>query len=258
MVDSVHAWRPEVPQVDEVLHATFEEHAYPLHTHDTWTVLMIDEGAVAYEVGRAKHLALPSAVTILPPHVAHDGRSARRDKAFRKRVIYMRHDWLPDALVGATADDPTVTHRDVAATVRGIHVALGQPGDPMAAEQGLFTLAEDLRARFGASEEELPDAPLARRTRTMLDDRLTETVTIAEIAAALGAHPSHVIRAFTRAYGLPPHRYVIGRRIDSARHLLVAGAAPSDVAVQVGFYDQAHLTRHFRKVLGVTPAAFAA
>ena len=43
----LRAWRPEVPGVAEVLHAYFPDHAYPLHTHDTWTLLIVDTGAVA-------------------------------------------------------------------------------------------------------------------------------------------------------------------------------------------------------------------
>jgi len=56
---------------------------------------------------------------------------------------------------------------------------------------------------------------------------------------------------------LPPHRYVTGRRIDRARALLLDRVPPAEVAATVGFYDQAHLTRHFRATLGVTPAAYA-
>ncbi len=64
------------------------------------------------------------------------------------------------------------------------------------------------------------------------------------------------MRAFSRAFGLPPHRYVIGRRVDAARRRLLAGEPPAAVATAVGFCDQAHLTRHFRRVLGTSPARY--
>ena len=62
---------------------------------------------------------------------------------------------------------------------------------------------------------------------------------------------------FTRQYGVSPHAYVVGRRVEAARHLLLRGARPADVAVAVGFYDQAHFTRHFRRHVGTTPARYA-
>lgn len=66
------------------------------------------------------------------------------------------------------------------------------------------------------------------------------------------------MRAFSQAYGIAPHRYVTGRRVDRARRLLLDGRTPAEAAVEVGYHDQAHLTRHFRRVLGTTPGAFAA
>ena len=67
----------------------------------------------------------------------------------------------------------------------------------------------------------------------------------------------HLVRSFTRQYGLSPHAYVTGRRIDAARRLLLQGAAPAYAATAVGFYDQAHLTRHFKKHTATTPAGYA-
>jgi len=65
------------------------------------------------------------------------------------------------------------------------------------------------------------------------------------------------VRSFSRQFGLSPHAYVIGRRIDAARRLLLQGAAPADVATAVGLYDQAHFTRHFKNHTATTPASYA-
>ncbi|MCS3842674.1 AraC family ligand binding domain-containing protein [Microbacterium sp. AK031] len=107
MTDSIRAWQPIVPGVREVLHASFEDHAYPMHAHEDWTVLLIDSGAVSYDLDRARHLALPDAVTVLPPEVPHDGRSATRGRGFRKRVLYLESQWLPKSAPSAAAAHPT-------------------------------------------------------------------------------------------------------------------------------------------------------
>jgi AraC-like DNA-binding protein len=257
MTDSVRAWHPDVPFVHEVLHATFDHHAYPRHTHDDWTVLLVDEGAVTYDLERASHGAIPGALSILPPGVPHDGRSAVSGKGFRKRVLYLDADWLPDRCIGAAAANPTVRGRALS-LVTEFHDALDSPGDAMAAEAAVLSLGDVLRAHFGPTATQQPDAPLARRLRTLLDDRLHETISLAEAAGALGVHPSHLVRAFSQAYGIPPHRYVTSRRVDEARHLIAEGTSIAQAAVEVGFHDQAHLTRHFRRILGATPGAFAA
>ncbi|UKJ64860.1 AraC family transcriptional regulator [Cellulosimicrobium cellulans] len=256
--DSVRAWHPEVPLVREVLHATFEHHAYPAHTHDAWTVLLIDDGVVTYALDRAPHDAVPASITLLPPHVPHDGRSAVRGRPFRKRVLYLEPDWLPSPAADAAVAAPLLRDPDALTTLADIHAALDHPADAMAAECGVLALRDVVRSHLGTPPSTARDAPLARRLRALLDDRLTESFTVAEAAALLGAHPSHLVRVFSQTYGIAPHRYVTGRRVDGARRLLLEGRPPADAATEVGFHDQAHLTRHFRRVLGTTPGAFAA
>lgn len=256
MVDLVRAWHPPVPAVREVYHAAFD-HAYPAHAHDGWTVMLIDEGAVAYALDRESHIAAPGAVTVLPPGIPHDGRSAADGRIYRKRVLYLDSGWLPDSAAGLAVRRPTMGDEGALAAVSGIHGSLAEPGDLLAAEQGTLALHRLILAHLGAPVASRPDAPLARRLRAVLDDRFTESFTIAELAAALGAHPSHLSRAFSHAYGLAPHRYVLSRRIDLARRLLVDGERPAVAAAQAGFHDQAHLTRHFRRMLGTTPGALS-
>lgn len=257
MPESARAWHPQVPLVREVLHATFHQHAYPAHTHDDWTLLLVDEGAVSYSLDRTQRLAAPETITLLPPHIPHDGRSADRDKAFHKRVIYLDEAWLPHSAVDAVAGTPTLRDPVSLAAVMSVHDAL-RAGDGMAAESGLTALRERVMAHLGTPATIHRDAPLARRLRDLLDDRMTESFTLAEAATILCAHPSHLVRTFSATYGIPPHRYVTGRRVDRARHLLARGVSAADAAVAVGFHDQAHMSRHFRRILGVAPGTFAA
>jgi AraC-like DNA-binding protein len=257
MADRVRAWRPDVPHLREVLHAEFTEHAYPSHTHGDWTLLLIDAGAVSYALDRRSHTAEPATLTVLPPHVPHDGRTAREGRPFRKRVLYLADSWLPPEAVGRTVDRPTVVRSDAAAAVRRVHAALGG-GDLFEAESELVGVHDVLREDLqGHPPSHTPDVPLARRLRELLDEAVVSGVTLGEASRVLGAHPSHLVRSFSRAYGLAPHRYLTSRRVDLARRMLLDGQRAAEVAVAVGFHDQPHLTRHFRALLGTTPDAFA-
>jgi AraC-like DNA-binding protein len=104
---------------------------------------------------------------------------------------------------------------------------------------------------------DLRDDAVADRLRELLDARVVEGLSLDEAAARLGRHPTHLVRSFTHRHGIPPHRYLTGRRIDLARRLLLAGSAAAEVAVAVGFHDQAHLTRHFTRMLATTPGSYA-
>jgi AraC-like DNA-binding protein len=102
------------------------------------------------------------------------------------------------------------------------------------------------------------DAGVAERLRELLDASVPSGLSLVDAAARLGRSPAYLVRAFTREYGLPPHRYLTGRRLDLARRLLLDGSPPAAVATAAGFYDQSHLTRHFTRLLGTTPSRYAA
>jgi len=248
------AWRPPVPGVREVLHAHMTTHAYPLHAHADWALMLVDEGAVTYDLGSRSHIADGSAATLLPPGVAHDGRAAAGSTGFRKRVAYLHASWVPEALVGAFVDRPT--RADLVVRARRAHEALATPGEELAAEHSLIEIADAVIARDSGAVGAPRDNRLARDLRDLFEAHLPEHVSLAEAGRALQAHPAHLSRTFAAAFGLPPHRYVTGRRVDLARQLLISGHRPARAAVDAGFHDQAHLTRHFRKLLGTTPARF--
>jgi AraC family transcriptional regulator len=78
------------------------------------------------------------------------------------------------------------------------------------------------------------------------------------MAAVARLSPYHFARQFKAATGLPPHRYVIARRVERAKQLLQAGTELSlaQVAARAGFSDQSQFSRHFRRLVGVTPGRF--
>lgn len=256
----IRAWRPGVPGVAEVLHAYFPQHHYPMHTHDTWTVLVVESGTIRYDLEHHEHGVRRSLVTVLPPYVAHDGRAATPD-GFRKQVLYLDADRIDVDLVGRAVDHPGWSDPVLRAELARAHRALSRPGDELEAESRTALVTDRLTRHLAGATVEVapPRAPrLVGSLRSLLDAHLVDGITLDQAARELDTHPTHLVRAFRRETGIPPHRYVVGRRLDAARRRLLAGERPSDVAVAVGFYDQAHLTRHFRRLLGVTPGEYAA
>jgi AraC-like DNA-binding protein len=257
---TVRAWQPAVPGVAEVFHARFTDHEYPMHAHAAWTLLIVDSGAVSYDLERHPHLALEQVVTLLPPFVPHNGRSATAH-GFRKRVVYLDESQLGAQLIGHAVDQPVIVDPALRRAVAGLHDALVRPGEEFAAEGRLALVGERLRGHLRSSAP--PPVPhaggarLAHRLRDLLDARRVEGISLAEAAAALHAHPAHLVRTFSAAFGMAPHRYLTSRRVDHARALLLAGMPAREVAAAAGFYDQPHLSRHFTRIVGVPPGAYA-
>ena len=290
--ERVEAWRPPVAGVREVFHARFVDHAYPPHTHDAWTVLTVHDGAVRYRLDRHDHGSSRAMVSLLPPHVVHDGRAAT-GAGFRKQVLYLDPAVLGDARVGPAVDHPTLPDARLVAALAALHRTLRAPGDALEAESRLALVVERLAWHLDGRPGDGPPGPgarrlpaavpvgargrpggvappgdadpggrrgyrLAERLRDLLDAAPAAPVTLADAGGRLGASPTHLVRAFHAAFGVPPHAYLVARRVDDARRRLLDGEPPALAALAAGFHDQAHLTRHFRRHVGTTPGRYAA
>jgi AraC family transcriptional regulator len=94
-----------------------------------------------------------------------------------------------------------------------------------------------------------------RRLGSYIDENLHGALSIGELAAIVRLSRSHFSRAFRDSFGDPPHQYIIGRRMQRAKGLLLSTAEPIvKIAADCGLADQAHLTKLFRKIVGESPA----
>jgi AraC-like DNA-binding protein/PAS domain-containing protein len=100
----------------------------------------------------------------------------------------------------------------------------------------------------------LPPA-LTQRIREYIDAHLHEKVTLEAMAETAGLSPHHFARAFRQSVGMPPHQYLLQRRLDAAERMLRNTDLPlSEIALRSGFSDQSHLARHFRRLTGLPPS----
>jgi AraC-like DNA-binding protein len=93
--------------------------------------------------------------------------------------------------------------------------------------------------------------------KELLEQRENESIGLDELAAASALSRFYLVRSFTEQFGLPPHAYQIHVRIKHACRLLRGDMPCVQVATAVGFADQSHFNRHFKKIMGVTPSAYA-
>jgi AraC family transcriptional regulator len=96
-----------------------------------------------------------------------------------------------------------------------------------------------------------------RRVTEYIEDNLTKDLTLAQIADVAHMSPHYFSRAFRKSTGIPPHKYVIDRRIEKAKILLSDNHLPLvEVGLSVGFQNQSHFTTLFHKRTGVTPKVY--
>jgi AraC-like DNA-binding protein len=101
------------------------------------------------------------------------------------------------------------------------------------------------------------DRAATRRAKEYIDAHFSDCVSLDQLVAAAGSLSRfHLVRAFAKEFGLPPHAYQVHVRIARSRALIEKGMRIAEVAVDLGFADQSHFTRHFRTVVGVTPKTY--
>jgi hypothetical protein len=155
----VRAWRPEVPGVVEVFHAHMISHVYPMHTHEAWTLLIVDDGMVRYDLHRHEHGVLDQVVTLLPPQVPHNGRAAT-SAGFGKRVVYPGLSHVPASLIGQAVDQPLLPDPLLRQRIHQLHRVLEQPGEEFEAENRLAFMG------YGQDKPERGSRRPDRRSRT--------------------------------------------------------------------------------------------
>jgi AraC family transcriptional regulator len=180
------------------------------------------------------------------------------------RVAAEAFDLDPARLTVPSLDGLDLPHLRATMGAVDAELTTGGAGGPLAAESLANVLAVHLirhvlaprrpeRGRDGA----LPRGRL-RAVVEYIEEHLDVGPTLEQMAAVVRLSPYHFARQFKTAIGLPPHQFVIARRLERAKQLLQAGTGLSlaEVAAHAGFFDQSQFTQHFKRVVGVTPAQF--
>ncbi|MFS2292865.1 MAG: AraC family transcriptional regulator [Actinomadura sp.] len=258
-----HYRHPALPDVD-LLRARFVTHRFSRHTHDGYVFAVIEAGVEEFEHGDGVERAGAGSVVVVNPGVVHGGH-AGAPEGWAYRVLYPP----VDVVAGVAADlavrpgvpvfpEPVLDDPAAARVLRAVHRA-GEKGDALAASTLLtdalaWMLARHARVRGRRTVPGMP--PEVREAREILHASLVGPPSLERLAEAVGTRPFPLLRAFRDALGLPPHAYLNQVRVRAARSLLDEGLPPAEVAARTGFADQAHLTRHFKRTLGVPPGAY--
>jgi AraC-like DNA-binding protein len=247
----------------EALHASFVTHAYRPHSHPTWTVAMMERGAASFELDDTDQRADDGELFVLEPESVHTGVAAVPG-GWAYKVLY-----LDPALIGAWAEEDAVPQaarwvvfrdEELRRALRDAHRALAEEPPGLAVDAAVLAAVEALRPHLRPvprARRTRPEHAAVRRARSYLEERWAAPVTLAELAAHAGLSRFELARTFRAQVGLPPHAFQLDLRIARARTLLAGGEPTAAVAAQCGFCDQAHLTRVFKRAVGVTPARYA-
>ncbi|WP_078857374.1 AraC family transcriptional regulator [Streptomyces sp. NBRC 109706] len=259
-----HWLAPELPGVD-LLRARYVRRTFIRHTHRTFVIAGITQGVEAFHHRGTVERAGAGGLVMINPDVPHTGHAAVPE-GWAYGALYPSPE-VVDAIAaevvglrGAAWFTDPVVHDPKAVRLVGRVLRATEEGNALAADSLLrLTVARLLLTAGGARPRRVrrqAGARLAQRARECLLERMARPPTLERLAAGLDTSPFALLRAFRERYGMPPHAWLTDARVHRARELLDSGVRPADAALAVGFTDQSHLHRHFRRTVGVPPGAY--
>lgn len=236
----------------------------PPHFHAECQISLVEEGHGTFSFGRAVSAARADDLCVVAPHQVHQGVGAP-PTGWRLTSLT-----LPWELVQASLADGHATGgaeqlrshvvprgkptRLLRRHFRSFCYAVDSQSDRLEQESWLLLMLLQVvppadAARLGPVRE----LPAVRRAADYLANCFAQAVSLDELADVACLSKYHLLRAFARHLGLPPHAYQQQLRLAAAKRRLQAGHSITETALALGFADQAHLTRLFRRFFDLTP-----
>jgi len=233
--------------------------AFGRHTHDEFGIGLIERGAQKSASGRGVVEAGAGDLITVNPGEVHDGTPF--DASGRRwRMLYIDPARLLDAAVdiapGSSFEFKAPVIRDtlLVARFRSLFDA-ATANDALRSDTALLALAARLLTPSTTERPAVGAGVAAARER--IDDDPAAEQTLVNLAIGAGLSRYQFLRAFARLTGLPPHAYLLQRRVQRARRLVRAGLSLAEAAAASGFADQSHMTRCFVRNFGLTPGVLA-
>ncbi|MEM8854765.1 MAG: AraC family transcriptional regulator [Pseudomonadota bacterium] len=245
------------PGLDDVefFHNDVNDHRFSLHSHDHHALAIMLEGVFALQRGRTVETLYPGAVVWVAAGEVHGGHRVGSQPC-RYRMLYVS-DAFVSASIGRAGIAAKPHYCEAAfAGLDGLHRACRH------------ARTDTIKDRLGAvlrhlSQQSGEDEPKGARRHPAIDKALDllskddRDREVPELAEEIGLHPTTLSRLFSEVVGLPPHAFRLDRKVQEARKRIARGEELADVASDLGFSDQSHLTRHFKRRFGITPGAYS-
>ncbi len=251
-----------MPGIDRI-EATFCGDFFEPHSHDTYALGLTLNGVQTFNYRGTSNFSLPGQIIVLHPDEIHDGASGT-DDGLRYRMLYLQPHMLRRAMGDHRLPLPFVQSPVIydQRLRRALTVALQSLDDgleDLLADALIGEIAASLmrNAKMGVPlSAALPQVRIAQ-ARDYIHEHCTRTIASEELERITGLDRYALARHFRQVHGTSPHRYLIMRRLDRARALISKGQPLVQVAIDVGFADQSHLNRHFKRAYGLTPGRWA-
>ena len=238
-------------------------HQFRRHSHEGYTIGVIEDGFGDNDYrGSVFHLA-PGKIVVMNPDEVHTGHVVS-EHPWSYRMFYINQETFKNILPeesflpffrGLCFEDKYWFKK-----LRNLHCLLETTADTLEQQTQFIEVFSNFAHVYGkvTSPVVSGNEPKAvSRIKDFISDHFDQNISIDDLARITQLSRAYLIRSFQRHVGIPPYAYLIQTRIKHAKKLLIRKMPVAQVAYEMGFSDQSHLTRHFKSITGITPKQYA-
>lgn len=260
--EQIHVWRLEDIPGLELRSGVAVTAPYPRHWHEEYQLCLIQAGGGELFYRGVHHETPSTSLFIVHPGEVHANQT---ETGCSFRSIYAAPEFVSKAFAGVSRwerslpffPDPMIFDRDIIALYQRVHASCGTT---LERESALLEMLSRLVTRYAQGRFPPPSADkehkAALRIRDYIIESFARNISLKELSELVNLSAFHLTRVFAKEIGMPPHAFQTQVRIARAKELLAKGMSLSSVAALTGFADQSHFTRHFKRLMKITPGVY--
>ena len=251
----------------DVMEASYHKQNFSRHAHDCYAFGIVTQGRLDFSYQHRDWQASAGDINLVVPGEVHDGHGGTGD-GWSYKMLYMPvelvgevtsslsgKDFLPYFLPGVIARSP------LAVGLQQLHQVLSDEAETLLRqESAVWNWLAAFIEKYSERRIILPtgrhEDSAVKSAIEYLQEHYEDNVTLKKLASIAGLSPYYLLHVFSSAVGMPPHLYQQMLRVQKAKQLLATGISPVMIASDMGFIDQSHFSRQFKKISGLTPVGY--
>ncbi len=266
--DQALLWKPKQLDGISLFKARFNKFAYKKHCHREYAIGLIEQGAQKFHHLGSKYIASSKTMITVNPDEVHDGMSDC-SMGYQYRMAYIRQTKIHEILTCHSElksspgyfKHPLVIDNQIADLFHRALVLLDDDNHNSLEfhtylVQAITHLFHRHADRNHYLNRHFKDHRIVHQALEYIRERVSENITLNEIASAVDLSQYHFLRIFRDTTGLPPHAYLIQMRVELAKNAIENGYSLVNASLESGFSDQSHMNRCFKAIYGLPPGQY--
>jgi len=237
------------------------------HIHDSYIIGIVDQGARIIDGQDGSTQVLENEIFVLNPGQVHACRS-ESPSGHSYRALSVRAEIMQSIacqISGLPEKTPffkyvRYTHEALSDQIKQLFAIMDAPESDLQVESMLFALLAFLIGHFSASPPPIDQTQHPKDSIKRACDYIARNykayMSLKQLSDVACLSPFHFQREFKRQIGITPHEFLSDCRIREAKKMLLRSGDIADIAIQLGFFDQSHFSRIFKKAVGVPPGKY--